>query len=167
MAGTLTLHGLDVLDARGWSFDDGMALEVFTVVPLFDRTVKWDAVTSDVRRALAGELELEARVTDRARAYGLRRVRAARPEQTSVRIDDNASAVATVIDVRAADRIGTLYRITRVLAECGLDVRHAKISSIGHEVVDAFYVVDGDGRKLTWQQGAQVRDAILDELSRH
>ena len=64
-----------------------------------------------------------------------------------VSVDNDASDSATVIEVRAPDRIGTLYRITKALAELELDVRLAKVASLGHEVVDAFYVVDQDRRQ--------------------
>lgn len=58
---------------------------------------------------------------------------------------DGASASSTVVEVRAHDSVGLLYRLTRALAEAGLDVRSARISTLGAEVVDAFYVVEADG----------------------
>jgi [protein-PII] uridylyltransferase len=150
VAGALALHGLDVLAARAWSSEDGMALEEFRVEPGFGKEPDWSKVEADAARALAGELSIEARLADRARQYaGRTGVLAAQPPRTQVRVDLDASATATVVEVRAPDRIGTLYRITRVLADLGLDIRHAKVASVGHEVVDAFYVVDAAGDKVT------------------
>ena len=62
---------------------------------------------------------------------------------------DGASEVATVVEVRAHDSVGLLYRLTHALSEVGLDVRSARISTLGAEVVDAFYVVEADGRVVT------------------
>jgi [protein-PII] uridylyltransferase len=150
VAGTLALHGLDVVSARAWSSADGFAVERFRVQSVFGRTPDWPAVESDLRRVLAGRLSLEARLADRARAYASSpRPPSAAPARVEVSVDNEASDSATVIEVRAPDRIGTLYRITKALAELELDVRLAKVASLGHEVVDAFYVVDGDGAKLT------------------
>ena len=150
VAGTLALHGLDVVSARAWSSADGYAVERFRVQSVFGRTPDWPAVESDLNRVLAGRLSLEARLTDRARAYASRpRPPSAAPARVEVSIDNEASDSATVIEVRAPDRIGTLYRITKALAELELDVRLAKVASLGHEVVDAFYVVDQSGAKLT------------------
>jgi [protein-PII] uridylyltransferase len=42
-----------------------------------------------------------------------------------------------------------LYRLARVVADHGLDVRSAKVASLGAEVVDAFYVVDTAAARLT------------------
>jgi len=50
-----------------------------------------------------------------------------------------------VVEVRAHDAIGLLHRLTRALADAGLDVRTARVSTLGAEVVDAFYVVARDG----------------------
>jgi [protein-PII] uridylyltransferase len=150
VAGTLALHGLDVVSARAWSSADGFAVERFRVQSVFGRTPDWPAVESDVRRVLAGRLSLEARLADRARRYANSpRPPSAAPARVEVSVDNEASDSATVIEVRAPDRIGTLYRITKALAELELDVRLAKVASLGHEVVDAFYVVDADGAKLT------------------
>jgi [protein-PII] uridylyltransferase len=150
VAGTLALHGLDVLSARAWSSPDGLAISRFRVQSLFGRPPDWPAVEGDLRRALTGRLSLEARLADRARDYAAAsRPPAAAPARVEVTIDNDASDLATVVEVRAPDRIGTLYRITKALAELDLDVRLAKVNSLGHEVVDAFYVVDAGMAKLT------------------
>ena len=150
VAGVLALHGLDVLAARAWSSDDGWAVEHFHVEPAFGKDPNWPAVEADIVKALAGGVAFEARLADRARQYaGRTGVLAATPARTQVTVDTEASATATVVEVRAPDRIGTLYRITRVLSDLGLDIRTAKVSSVGHEVVDAFYVVEADGSKVT------------------
>jgi [protein-PII] uridylyltransferase len=150
VAGTLALHGLDVVSARVWSSPDGFAIERFRVQSVFGRAPDWAAVESDLNRVLTGKLSLEARLADRARDYASTpRPPAAAPARVEVAVDNDASDSATVIEVRAPDRIGTLYRITKALAELELDVRLARVTSLGHEVVDAFYVVDHTGAKLT------------------
>jgi [protein-PII] uridylyltransferase len=168
VAGTLALHSLDVLSARVWSSDDGVALEEFRVAPVFGGKPEWDAVEADIQRVLAGRLSLEARLAERARAYaGRSKVTAAAPARTSVTVDNDASATATVVEVRAPDSIGALYRITRALADLELDIRHAKVASLGHEVVDTFYVVDARGQKITDpDHRKEVERGVLTELTR-
>jgi len=167
VAGALALHGLDVRSAAAGG-EGGMAVEVFEVEPAYGTTPSWARVAADVERALAGRLSLESRLADRARAYaGRRRVAAARPPEPRVLFDDEASATATVVEVRAPDGVGVLYRITRALADCDLDVRTAKVSTLGHEVVDAFYVTDAAGAKLSDDaHRREVERAVLVELSR-
>src|SRR5205085_12617690 len=121
VAGTLTLHGLDVLTARAWAGDDGLALDEFHVQAVFGTMPEWADVEADLRRVLEGRLSLETEVADRARRYDGRPRPpgsvSAVPARTSVIVDNRASATATVVEVRAPDRIGTLYRITQALAD--------------------------------------------------
>ena len=49
----------------------------------------------------------------------------------------------------ATDRIGLLYDLTRTLAGLGLDVHVAKVATYTGRVIDAFYVRDAVGRKVT------------------
>jgi [protein-PII] uridylyltransferase len=165
VAGTLALHGLDVVSARVWSPDEGMAAERFRVQSLYG-SPDWAAVEADLRRVLAGRISLEARLAEKARDYAAApRPPAAAPARLEVAVDNDASEVATVVEVRAPDRIGTLYRITRALAELNLDVRLAKVTTLGHEVVDAFYVVDAGGAKLTDTEHLdEVRRAVTAHL---
>jgi [protein-PII] uridylyltransferase len=166
VAGVLALHGLDVQAARVWSSDDGLAVEHFHVEPAFGREPDWPAVEADVARAVAGEGSLEARLAERARQYaGRAGAQSATPARTQVTVHSEASERATVVDVRAPDRVGTLYRITRVLADLGLDIRSAKVASVGHEVVDAFYVVEGTGEKVAQDRIGIIEGALRAALS--
>jgi [protein-PII] uridylyltransferase len=147
VAGVLSLHGLDVLGAQAHSDEQGMAASEFRVDP--GEEPRWDRVERDLERALAGQLALEARLAERARAYSRRRTLAAEPAVPHVRIDNKASSNATVVEVRAPDRVGILYRITKALADLALDIRHARAQTLGHEVVDTFYVRDRAGGRVT------------------
>jgi [protein-PII] uridylyltransferase len=57
--------------------------------------------------------------------------------------------------------VGLLYRLTRALAELDLDIRSAKVQTLGALVIDAFYVRDGAGQKVTdTAQQAEIERAI-------
>jgi [protein-PII] uridylyltransferase len=148
VAGVLALHGLAVLDANAFSSDDGIALARFRVESSFGPVIPWDRVTGDLERCFAGRLALAARLHERSRTYAPRRPAAATPVRTGVSFDNRASAVATVIDVLAPDAIGVLHRVTRALADLEIDIRSAKVTTIGPQAVDAFYARDAGGGKL-------------------
>ena len=144
VAGVLALNGLDVLGANAHSDDNGVALAEFTVTNTFGGPVNWDKVRADVELAMAGRLAVRARLAERARVYGSAPAAGARwaPFDRKVVIDNEASESATVIEVRAPDAVGLLYRVTSAVAEMDLDIRSAKIQTLGDHVVDAFYVRD-------------------------
>ncbi|MGE3620406.1 MAG: [protein-PII] uridylyltransferase [Acidimicrobiia bacterium] len=165
VAGTLALHGLDVL-AANIATVEGMALEVFRVESSFGPTIEWDRVVADVERALSGRLALHARLAERARTYRVRPVPQVRPIRPEVRIDNDASADATVVEVHAADGLGVLYRITRALADLDLDVTFARVQTMGPTVVDAFYVRDPAAGKIADPALlAEIERALLHELA--
>jgi [protein-PII] uridylyltransferase len=143
-AGALALRGLDVLQADAYSSSAGMAVAVFRVAEP-DAPIDWVRLTDDVRRALKGYLAIDARIAERARVYRRRSALAAEAAETSVVFDTRSATDATIVEVRTADHVGVLYQVTRILAEMGLDIRYAKIQTMGHEVIDAFYVTGPDG----------------------
>jgi len=164
VAGVLAMNGLDVLAATVGSAPDGRAVEAFDVQGAFGDEPDWDRVRRHLDVALGSDdaRAIDESVAHRARTYARRRLAA----PARVIADNDASARATVIEVRAPDDVGVLYRITKAIAAAGLDVRSARASTLGHEVVDAFYVVDATGNKVTDAARLDgLRDAILDELS--
>lgn len=166
VAGVLTIHGLDVVSAGALSSDEGWALEHFQVARTAGTVaveIEWPRVVTDIEAALAGRLAVAARVAARAQRYRPRgRGTAAAP--TRVTFDDT-SDTATVLEVHAPDGVGTLYRITRALAELELDLRVAKVETLGDAVVDAFYVLDAAGRRITDEHHRrEIERAVLHAL---
>ena len=165
VAGVLSLHGLDVVEAMV-ATEEGWAIEVFRVVSSFGPTFSWHKVQADLERALAGRLAIRARLADRARTYGSRR-RAVYDDgvEPEIRFDVDASTEATVVEVHAPDGLGVLYRITTALADLDLDIVGAKVQTLGPQVVDSFYVRTADGTKIT-DEGllAETERALLHAL---
>ncbi len=83
----------------------------------------------------------------------------------TVVVRPEASDQATVIEVRAADRLGVIYLVSAVLAELGMSVRSAHISTLGPQAVDVFYVQEPDGAALSAVRASGAATAIRDRLS--
>jgi [protein-PII] uridylyltransferase len=148
VAGVLALSGLDVLGAEAHSDEQGMAASEFRVTsPHGD--IDWTPIVANLNLALTGRLALESRLADRAATARPRRAQSAvAPAEPSVRFDDAASSNATFLEVRAPDTVGVLHRITKAIADLGLDIRHARVLTLGNEVVDAFYVRESGGGRI-------------------
>ena len=144
-AGVLASHRLTVRGANATAVGD-TAVTVFNVVPEYGDPPDAMLVSSDLRRMLEGRLDVEDRLERRARAVRGRGFTAPPPKVTLV---DDASTSATVVEVRAHDEPGLLWRIGRALGECGLNVHAARIETLGAEAVDVFYVTDETGGLLT------------------
>ncbi|MCU1692181.1 MAG: UTP-GlnB uridylyltransferase, GlnD [Frankiales bacterium] len=136
-AGVLALHRLDVRSASVFS-RGSTAVTVFRVAPRFGDLPAWAPVRDDLRAVLEGRLPLEEKLAAREAAYASRSPYL--PAPPTVTLVDDASDSATVVEVRAPDALGVLHRITAALHAQGLDIRTAHVSSLGADVVDAFYV---------------------------
>ena len=148
VAGVLALHGGSIVAADAFARADGLAVDTFKVRPP-ERAAGswWVRVEGDLADAAAGRLAVRARVTRKARTDDHRVSRL--PEvATEVTVQEDPSGRSTVIEVRALDRLGVLYAIATALSELELDIVVARIQTIGHEVLDAFYVRDRDGDRL-------------------
>ena len=143
-AGVLASHRLAVRSANATSCGD-TAVIAFTVAHQYGEPPDVVLVTSDLRRALTGQLDVAQRLRQREQAAARPVAGVAPPTVTLV---DDASHTATVVEVRAHDAPGLLWRIGRALGECGLDLRAARAETLGAEAVDVFYVVDADGEPV-------------------
>jgi [protein-PII] uridylyltransferase len=148
VAGALALNGMDVR-AANVSGEDGVAVEVFTVEVARGTWPDTAKLREDLTAVLSDRLALGERLSERERIYPLRRGSAAHLPGSDVSVDNDASETATVLEVRAPDEIGLLHRITRTLFDAGLDVVSARVSTLGEMVVDAFYIRESGGSKVT------------------
>jgi [protein-PII] uridylyltransferase len=166
VAGALALHNLDVLGAEAHSDEQGMAASEFRVSSPYG-DIDWTPIVDSLERALTGRLALDSRLADRAaNARPRRATSAVAPAAPTVRFDDAASSNATFIEVRAPDMVGVLHRITRAIADLGLDIRHARVLTLGNEVVDAFYVRESNGERITDPMyKSEISRAILHALA--
>lgn len=148
VAGVLSLYNMDVLGAEAHSDEQGMAASEFRVSSQHGE-IDWEPIENNLRLALSGRLALDSRLADRAANARPRRATSALPPAApTIRFDDSASSNATFLEVRAPDMVGVLHRITKAIADCGLDIRHARVLTLGNEVVDSFYVREPNGGRI-------------------
>ena len=153
----------NVVGARIFTSSAGEALDIFHV-----QNSSGQPFGADNPRALsrliaalerAGHGELPPSAPDRETIL-------ARPSPftfaPAVAIDNEASQDATVIEASGRDRPGLVEALARAISEAGLSIQSAHIDNYGERAVDAFYVVNADGTKLT--DGAGALRARLTEL---
>lgn len=167
IAGALAANRIDVLGAvigprRAESpGSPQVALDIFYVRDLYGKAIpiedpRWDGFRQDLAMLLthdgaASEI-IEALIARRRPRSGLAPVmpKVATLVPARIRIDNDASAEATVVEVFSRDAVGVLYAITHTLTEVGLDIHLSKVSTEGAQVADVFYVTCGEPRlKIT------------------
>lgn len=164
-AAALAGSGIDVLGAEVNSFDDGTAVDHFSVREPGGGPVsagRWEAARADLVALLQGSEAPAALVARKLRRAGW--ARGSVPKVTTrVRVDNVSSERCTVLDVSAQDRPGLLHAIAEVLSAEDVSIELARVATEGNRAVDAFYVRDlrGPGPKLTSPERLQALEAGL------
>jgi [protein-PII] uridylyltransferase len=162
VAGVLSLNRLNVLAARVTTVGD-RAVQEWTVRPSFGDPPSIEQLSDDIRRAVEGTYDVAERLA-RREADSARTVPVAHPEP-QVTILDQASRGTTVVEVRAHDAPGLLYRVTRAVAAADATIVGAKVSTLGADAVDVFFVTDAGGGPLNADRRAALRVTVLSSLT--
>jgi [protein-PII] uridylyltransferase len=169
VAGVLAMHRLTVRTAELSTLDlpdgvDGSVLLLnWRVAAEYGSLPQAARLRADLVRALDGSLDIASRLAERDAAYPRRRGVVAPPPRVTVH--PAASRLATVIEVRAQDAPGLLFRIGRALEDASVRVRSAHVSTLGANAVDAFYVTGPEGAPLPSEEAASVAGK-LEEMMR-
>ncbi|MEU6573760.1 [protein-PII] uridylyltransferase [Streptomyces sp. NPDC046805] len=169
MAGVLAMHRLTVRTAELGALnlpedvDDGSVLLLnWRVAAEYGSLPQAARLRADLVRALDGTLDIAGRLAERDAAYPRRRTVVAPPPRVTVA--PAASRHATVIEVRAQDAPGLLFRIGRALEDAGVRVRSAHVSTLGSNAVDAFYVTGPAGSPLPSGEASAVAQKLEETL---
>ncbi|WP_341805328.1 [protein-PII] uridylyltransferase [Nocardioides ochotonae] len=147
VAATFALQRLPVRAARAWAQDhygvsvwqlDGEGLD-----PALLRE-RYEAI-------LEGRLDPQPRLSRQSARQTLAPNVAVRPE---------ASAQATVLEVRADDRPGVVYLVCAALARLDVAVRSAHVDTLGPQAVDVFYLQEAGAGVLSDSRAAQAAHAV-------
>lgn len=161
-AGVLALNQLDVRAAK-ITVEGGQATSVFAVRPRFGRAPVPEILADGVRAALEGSLPLAERLRQREVDYRQDGVRSV-PPRISWHNSEVSGAATGIVEVRAGDRAGLLYRLTAAIAEEGLDVTSARIETLGADAVDCFYVANPSGEPVDPEQRRRIDEALVNAM---
>ena len=87
------------------------------------------------------------------------------PLAPTVVVRPEASAQATVLEVRASDRRGVVYLVCAALAGLDIAVRSAHVDTLGPQAVDVFYLQESSAGVLGDQRAADAAHAVRAALS--
>lgn len=166
LAGALTSQRLEILAADIHTLPGGVVIDHFVVHdPDFSGAPPGERL-GDIRDAVRAALKAsQPPVFTR-----LWNPFAPQPAQASllptrVLFDNESSERSTILEVFAHDSAGLLYSIARTLFDAGISVQAAKIGTYSDQVVDAFHITDGAGRKITDPQQLESLRKALEKVA--
>ena len=139
--------GINIVDARIETSDDGTTRDSYSVLEENGKIIASEARAKEIAERLEKvllnpeslDLSVQRRIPRQLKHFSV---------PTQVDFSQDPSNLRTVMKLVAADRPGLLARVGQVFARCGVSLHNAKISTIGAEVEDIFFITDLDNRPL-------------------
>lgn len=155
VAGAISSFGLDIVKAEAFSNASGVVLDTFTFTDPH-RTLELnpsevDRLRGVVRNVVEGKQDVRALL--RGRAKPLLPSRAKVPPRVLFR--EEATEVATLVEIAAQDRPGLLHDLADAISSAGCNIEVVMIDTEAHKALDVFYVT---------HQGAKLSPSVKEDL---
>jgi len=152
LCGVFLINDVNIHDARIFTRKDSIIIDNFNVSdfrtnkPL--ETSKFIKIESDFLKMEQGMLQLNTELKKhKSRWWRLENKLFKKPGRISIKFEE--SKKYTIIDIHSPDRLGFLFQVTSKLYELGLNIHFAKILTMGSDIVDSFYVLDSNKKKVS------------------
>ena len=141
ICGYFERHNFSIWDAKIHTTNSGHALDSFQVTAVGLDADQNNQLILQIEAELTLDLTILVPLTNAPKARQSRRIKSF-PIQPRVELHPDEKGQRWILNVAAADRVGLLYAIARVLAQHEVNLQLAKITTLGERIEDSF-VVDG------------------------
>jgi [protein-PII] uridylyltransferase len=155
--------GVTIVDARISQTADGSSLDLYHVLEDDGAPITDDDRQAEIERAILRALQ---RPDDAPGAVSRRAPRQSRMFNTPVHISlsvDERNA-RSVLELTAGDRPGLLSDIAKALMQERVELRAAKIMTVGERAEDVFYVTDEEQRPLDAAAEQRLKERLFSAL---
>jgi [protein-PII] uridylyltransferase len=152
ICGVLAINDVNIHDAKIFTRKDGIVIDTFNVTDFRTHkkidTERFNKIEGNLDRAINGILQLGKEVASLKSKWW--RIESKIFKKTGqIKIAFKNHEKYTIIDVHSPDTLGFLYHITTKMNELGLNIYFAKIATQGDLIVDAFYVLGRNNKKIS------------------
>ena len=167
IAGAVAMAGCQIVYARINTRKDGTILDEFMIQTHDTSAVKEEETLFRIRKmiddTLAGKFILTEQLGEKTKAISKRQ--RAMLTAPRVSVTNEMSKTHTVLEISGSDRPQLLYDVTRKIAQLGLQINSASVSTYGDRAVDVFYVKDIFGMKIATEKMIEkIRTSLLQVL---
>ena len=152
LCGVFSINDANIHDAKIFTRKDGIIIDTFNVSDFRTHqkieTERYQKIRKDLFDVITGLLELSQEFAKmKSRWWRIENKFFKRSGKVKIVFENHEKY--TIIDIFSPDRLGFLYQVTRKMNELGLMIFFAKISTKGDDIVDSFYVLDRNGKKIS------------------
>lgn len=152
LCGILSINDLNIHDAKIFTRKDGIVIDNFNVSHFRTHEPIGESQYADIEKSIMAAVRNEVQLKrefERLKSKWWRIESKFFKRKSTIRIEFETYDKYSIIDVYSPDRLGLLYQITSKMYDLGLIIYFAKIATQSDDVVDAFYVLDRNGKKIT------------------
>jgi [protein-PII] uridylyltransferase len=164
--GVLARLGLNILDARLHTTDDGFVLDSYAVAendntPI-TQPMRFEEIRTALRKVLSdpemSTIDVNRRMPQRLKHFNT---------PTNVHFSQDDARGRTILELVTADQPGLLSIIGRVFQKRGILLNAAKIGTIGERAEDVFYITDRMHRPIVDENALDdLREVLVRTLDR-
>lgn len=152
LCGVLSINDLNIHDAKIFTRKDGIVIDTFNVTDFRTNEIigkdRYDKIRRDLNAVIIGLLKLNTEIAQmKSKWWRIESKFFKRKGKVKITFEEQEKH--TIIDIFSPDRLGFLYQVTSKMNELGLMIYFAKISTRGDDIVDSFYVLDREGKKIS------------------
>ncbi|MFO7524137.1 MAG: HD domain-containing protein [Ignavibacteriaceae bacterium] len=168
LCGVLTINDANIHDAKIFTRKDGIVIDTFNVTDFRTHkpvdTERYSKIKKDFNSVVAGLLQLPHEVAMmKSKWWRIESKFFKRSGQVKIAFEEHERY--TIIDIFSPDRIGFLYHVTSKMNELGLIIYFAKISTKGDDIVDSFYVLDRNNKKVSQNDFELIKSALTETIT--
>ena len=168
LCGVLAVNDVNIQDAKIFTMKDGIVIDTFNVTDFRSHhkveKERYGKIEQDLKRVVVGLLQLGKEVaTMKSRWWRIESKLFKRSGQVKIEIERHEKY--TILDVFSPDRLGFLYQVTSKMNELGLNIYFAKISTRGDDIVDSFYVLDRNNKKISPDDFEFIKSELKEAIS--
>ncbi len=152
LCGVFSINDANIHDAKIFTRKDSIVIDTFNVSDFRTHqkieTERYQKIRKDLFDVITGLLELSQEFAKmKSRWWRIENKFFKRSGKVKIVFENHEKY--TILDIFSPDRLGFLYQVTRKMNELGLMIYFAKISTKGDDIVDSFYVLDRNGKKIS------------------
>lgn len=168
LCGVFTINDVNIHDAKIFTRKDGIVIDTFNVTDFRTSEVvdkeRYDKIEGDLKKVVSGMLQLSKEVASmKSKWWRIESKLFKRSGQVKIVFEKQEKY--TIIDVFSPDRIGFLYQVTSKMNELGLNIYFAKIATRGDDIVDSFYVLNRNYRKISQNDSEFIKKELTEAIS--
>jgi [protein-PII] uridylyltransferase len=152
ICGVFAINDVNIHDSKIFTRKDGIVIDTFNVTDFRTHkkidTERFKKIEENLDRAINGILQLGKEVASlKSKWWRIESKIFKKTGQIKIAFENHEKY--TIIDIHSPDRLGFLYHVTTKMNELGLNIYFAKIATQGDLIVDAFYVLGRNNKKIS------------------